>query len=102
MKHNGGMDEELAREIITYGADAAAVVDLLDQCGRERSHREVDRVQRAILTLAAGDVAKLRHHVGVALKDYRDVLWWAEEERSHEEPPSYEELRRRCGLPPEE
>jgi hypothetical protein len=32
------------------------------------------RIQLAILTLARGDLAKLRHQVDEALKDWRDVL----------------------------
>ncbi len=39
---------------------------------------EPERVQRAILTLSGGDVGKLSHNVAVALQDYRDVLYWAE------------------------
>jgi hypothetical protein len=52
----------------------ATVARLLD----EYDEREVERVQLAILHLAAGDVEKLRHYVQQAKLDYRDVLYWAE------------------------
>ena len=37
-----------------------------------------DRVLRAILTLSAGDLSRLRHNVEAARADPRDVLFWAE------------------------
>jgi hypothetical protein len=37
-----------------------------------------DRVVRCILELAAGDIGRLRHFVEQAVKDYRDVIYWAE------------------------
>jgi hypothetical protein len=36
------------------------------------------RVHLAILRLSEGNLELLRHNVKVALKDFRDVLWWAE------------------------
>lgn len=35
------------------------------------------RVQFAVLELAKGDLALLRHYAGQAAIDYRDVLYWA-------------------------
>jgi hypothetical protein len=56
--------------------DRAATIELLASYdGRER-----ERVQHAILTLASGDLARLQHNVRQALADFRDVLYWAEEE----------------------
>jgi hypothetical protein len=52
----------------------AEISTLLDAYG----DREAVRVKLAILKLAAGDVSKVRHYVGRAVQDYRDVLAWAE------------------------
>jgi len=37
-----------------------------------------DRVIRAVLLLSEGSLSKLRHFLGEALMDYRDILYWAE------------------------
>ncbi len=40
--------------------------------------QEPERVQLDILVLAAGDVALVYEHVERAQRDYRDILFWAE------------------------
>lgn len=55
-----------------------AILALLDLYGTETHEHERERVQLAILKLAAGDEAKLLHYVDAAKLDYRDVLWWSE------------------------
>ena len=71
-------------EILTEAArvfpdeDAATILAVLDEYGREPYERERERVQRAILMLANGDVDKLLSYTLAAKQDYRDVLWWAE------------------------
>jgi hypothetical protein len=59
-------------------ADAGAILTLLDQYGVEAYERERERVQLAIVCLSEGDEDKLRHFLGVAKQDYRDVLFWSE------------------------
>jgi hypothetical protein len=54
------------------------VMGLLDTYGVESYERERDRVQLAILKLSAGSEEKLGEFVAVAKRDYRDVLFWAE------------------------
>jgi superfamily I DNA/RNA helicase len=54
------------------------VLELLDAYGVESYERERERVQVAIVTLSEGDEAKLRYLIGIAKKDYRDVLFWAD------------------------
>jgi len=60
------------------------------------------RVLQAVVILSEGDLERLRHFVGVAVVDFRDVLFWAYEPRGDDEPSTYEELRVRLGLPPED
>lgn len=36
------------------------------------------RVHIAILKLSGGDLSKLRHYTDVAIRDFRDVLWWSD------------------------
>lgn len=56
----------------------ARVLELLDAYGVESCERERERVQLAILKLSEGNEEKLREFVAVAKRDYRDVLFWAE------------------------
>ena len=56
----------------------ARVMKLLDTYGVESYERERERVQLAISKLSAGNEEKLREFVAVAKRDYRDVLFWAE------------------------
>src|SRR6266404_4330600 len=59
-------------------SDCARVLELLDTYGVESYERERERVQLAILKLSEGNEEKLREFVAVAKRDYRDVLFWAE------------------------
>jgi hypothetical protein len=56
----------------------ARVLELLETYGVESYERERERVQLAILKLSEGNEEKLRNFVAVAKRDYRDVLFWAE------------------------
>lgn len=51
---------------------------LMLRFGAEDWHKEIERVQIAILWLCKDDPGELEHYVDVACKDYRDVLYWAE------------------------
>src|SRR2546430_17617958 len=62
-----------------FSEDAhARVLELLDTYGVESYERERERVQLAILKLSEGNEEKLREFVAIAKRDYRDVLFWAE------------------------
>jgi hypothetical protein len=56
----------------------ARVCELLDNYGVESYEHERERVQLAILKLSDGNERKIREFVAVAKRDYRDVLFWAE------------------------
>jgi hypothetical protein len=58
-----------------------------------------DRVLCAVVRLADGSLDALSHYADSARGDWRDVLYWAEHPRDDSDPKSYEELRRRLGLP---
>jgi hypothetical protein len=62
----------LRADFSEHELEAAEAV--LARCGQIR---ESLRVQFAVLELAKGDLAKLRHYAGQAAADYRDVLYWA-------------------------
>src|SRR6266404_8879782 len=72
-------DEVVAviRKIFPEAAQDRALA-LLDTYGVESYERERERVQLAILKLSEGNEEKLREFVQVAKRDYRDVLFWAE------------------------
>ena len=55
-----------------------SVMSVLDEYGNETRHRELPRVQLAVLKLAAGSLDGLRREIGTAKCDYRDVLANAE------------------------
>jgi hypothetical protein len=73
--------------------------DTLPSPGQFRSEVAVDRVLLAVVALASGDLEALKHYSGRALADWRDVLYWHEHPREPDEPTSWEELRKRLGLP---
>jgi hypothetical protein len=60
-----------------------------------------ERVLVAVLTLSQGDLDRLQYFSDAADADWRDVLYWAENSPSDDEPRSYEELLERLHLPPE-
>jgi len=75
-------DEVVAAIQATFPESARArVLELLDRYGAESYERERERVQLAILKLSGGSEEKLREFLAVAKRDYRDVLFWAEESR---------------------
>lgn len=84
------------------------VLDLLDTYGVESYERERERVQLAILKLSDGNEEKLREFVAVAKRDYRDVLFWADnpEEAKLDTPEKRERIKKmleKFGIkPPEE
>jgi hypothetical protein len=72
------------------------VIELLDSYGVESYERERERVQLAILKLSEGNEEKLRKFVAVAKRDYRDVLFWAEnpEEAKLDTPEKRERIKK--------
>jgi hypothetical protein len=58
--------------------DQAEILALVDRYGVEAYQREAHRVRLAILWLSKGDRDRLVKHVDYAVRDYRDVLMWAE------------------------
>jgi hypothetical protein len=83
------------------------VLELLDSYGVESYERERERVQLAILKLSEGNEEKLREFVAVAKRDYRDVLFWAEnpEEAKLDTPEKRERIRKmfeKFGIKPPE
>jgi hypothetical protein len=72
-------DEVVAVVQKTFPEDAQTrILVLLDSYGVESYERERERVQLAILKLSDGDEEKLREFVAVAKRDYRDMLFWAD------------------------
>jgi hypothetical protein len=84
-----------------YGNDGGTAVDVLNTYRPGEQGEGVERVRRAVLTLADGDLERLRHLTQQAQQDFRDVLFWADNPPSPDEPTTYAELRERLGLPPD-
>src|SRR5437868_6241523 len=103
-----GRDEVIA--VVRKGFPESArarVIELLDSYGVESYERERERVQLAILKLSEGNEEKLREFVAVAKRDYRDVLFWAEnpEEAKLDTPQKRQRFRKMCeqfGIKPPE
>ena len=72
------------------------VLVLLDTYGGESNERERERVQLAILKLSEGNEEKLREFVAIAKRDYRDVLFWADnpEEAKLDTPEKRERMKK--------
>src|ERR1700675_2853924 len=75
MPHSRDQVVAVVQKTFPEGA-RARVIEFLDSYGAESYERE--RVQLAILKLSEGSEEKLRDFVAVAKRDYRDVLFWAE------------------------
>jgi hypothetical protein len=101
-------DEVVAAVQKTFPESAhVRVLELLDTYGVESYERERERVQLAILKLSEGNEEKLREFVAVAKRDYRDVLFWAEnpEEARLDTPEKRERIRKmfeKFGIKPPE
>jgi len=54
------------------------ILGYLDLYGTENHEHERERVQYCILKLSEGDVGKLASLLDAAVRDYRDVIMWAE------------------------
>src|SRR2546421_10003084 len=83
------------------------IIETLDHYGVESYERERERVQLAILKLSEGNEEKLREFVAVAKRDYRDVLFWAEnpEEARLDTPEKRERIKKmfeKFGIKPPE
>lgn len=92
-------DEVVAVVQKTFPESAhARVLELLDTYGTESYELERERVQLAILKLSGGNEEKLREFVAVAKRDYRDVLFWADnpEEAKLDTPEKRERFRKMC------
>jgi len=90
-------DEVVAAIQATFPESSRArVLELLDSYGVEPYEQERERVQLAILKLSGGSEEKLREFVAVAKRDYRDVLFWAEnpEESRLDTPEKRERVRK--------
>jgi hypothetical protein len=74
----------------------ARVLEALDTYGVEPYERERERIQLAILKLSVGSEEKVREFMAVAKRDYRDVLFWAEnpEEARLDAPEKRERVRK--------
>jgi hypothetical protein len=54
------------------------VMSVLNEYGTEDWQRGVNRVRLAVLKLADGDMQALRREIDAAIRDYRDVVAYAE------------------------
>src|ERR1043166_4230196 len=91
-------DEVVAFVQKTFPKSAhARVLAVLNTYGVESYEREPERVQLAILKLSDGSDEKLREFVAVAKRDYRDVLFWADnpQEAKSDTPAKREQIKNR-------
>ena len=58
--------------------DRETVLAHLARYAESDDAHEVERVVLGILKLSVGEVDRVEHFVDVAVKDYRDILYWAE------------------------
>ncbi len=54
------------------------ILMVLDRYGSDLPESGRARVQIAILKLSEGDLSKLRRNTDIAIRDFRDVLWWSD------------------------
>ena len=54
------------------------ILGYLDLYGTQDHERERERVQYCVLKLSEGDIGRLVSLLDAAMRDYRDVIMWAE------------------------
>jgi hypothetical protein len=62
--------------------DRPAALELLQRYGHAPHELEQERVWLAMLDVSHGSLDKLRQAVELGKRDYRDVLVWADDQRS--------------------
>ena len=76
MKLPESVQEKVRQE---FAADCREeIIALLSTYGKEEYQREQERVLLCILKLAGGDKNQVKELVERAEKDYRDIIFWAE------------------------
>ena len=78
------MKKDILDRIEQDFGSATAVVAVLESLEEPNRGRLSERVIRAIIFLADGDMVKLAHYVELARTDYRDLLWQAEYEEPNQ------------------
>ncbi|WP_173065761.1 hypothetical protein [Phytohabitans houttuyneae] len=74
------VEERLSGLPVEYARSARHLLPPVDALIMDRQHdRLYERVLHALLDLADGDAHQLQEYVEAAERDWRDVLWWAEE-----------------------
>lgn len=61
-----------------YGQNSFDVFKLLEENSIKHEHINTSRIIRCILFLSEDDIEKLKIYINAAIKDPRDVIFWAE------------------------
>ena len=66
---------------LDFGVEAGAAKDEIEALYIKTNWRVTNRMIRAVVFLAKGDLASLTNNINLFLADYKDVLWSAEYDR---------------------
>src|SRR5688572_4205616 len=66
-----------------FGKDATEAITILNDAIDKTHYLQTDRVIRCIIFLAKGDLVLLKKYIEAATCDTRDVMLWAEYEKSN-------------------
>jgi hypothetical protein len=69
---------KLPDDIIQYVKRDFGEDKYIDVCDMLSRAQYTDRITRAIVYLAEGNLNKLKHFIRVAQMDHKDILFWAE------------------------
>lgn len=73
--------DKLPEDIIQYVKRDFGEDKYIDVCDILSKAHYAERITRAIVYLAEGNLSKLKHFISVAQMDHKDILFWAEDGR---------------------
>ena len=76
-------DDIITRVNTDFGENANKAITLLIDAINKADYLKTDRVIRCIIFLAKGDLVLLKKYIEAATCDTRDVMLWAEYEKSN-------------------
>ena len=73
--------QELKRK---FNSDAKQALELINIYRNKYEYMDSDRVTRCVIHLSDGNLENLKHHLELGKTDPRDVMLWAEYQKTNE------------------
>ena len=85
LKRYMGFNEDILRKIhLEFGERSTEAIQLINDYIIKTNYLEYDRIIRSVVFLSEGKIAELNRYIEVAALDPRDIMLWAEYEKSND------------------